>query len=100
MTDQLEFVFEGEAKVKFDQYDNDNPHIYELFKRFAFEAIDSGREYFSAEAIINRVRWETMMSGNDEYKINNNYKPFYSRKFMKEYPQYGKFFRTRISKAD
>ena len=100
MNDQLEFTFEGTAKEKFDQYDNANPHIYELFKRFAFEAIDSGREYFSAEAIVNRVRWETMISGDDDYKINNNYKPFYSRKFMNEFPQYNNFFRTRISKAD
>ena len=98
--EQLEFKFQGTAKEQFDQYDNENPQLYELFKRFAFEAIESGREYFSAEAIINRVRWETMLTGNDEYKINNNYKPFYSRKFMNEFPQYNNFFRTRTSKAD
>ena len=39
MNDQLEFTFEGTAKEKFDQYDNANPHIYELFKHFAFELL-------------------------------------------------------------
>ncbi len=100
MKDQLEINFDLAHKEKFEKYDSENPEIYRLFKRFAFEAINNGRTYFSAEAIVNRVRWETMVTGGDEYKINNNYKPFYSRKFMQEFPHHNNFFRTRTSKAD
>ena len=35
-----------------------------------------------------------------DYKINNNYKPFYSRLFMNEHPDYQDFFYRRSSKAD
>ena len=51
--------------------------------------------------IINRVRWETnIMTTDKDYKINNNYKPFYSRMFMSEHPEYENFFHKRTSKAD
>ena len=36
----------------------------------------------------------------DGFKVNNNYKAFYSRLFMVEHPQYEDFFRTRKSNAD
>ena len=53
-----------------------------------------------AEFIFNAIRWETDINATGEFKINNNAKPFYARKFMKEHPQYNGFFRKRHSKAD
>ena len=40
------------------------------------------------------------MTTDKDYKINNNYKPFYSRMFMSEHPKYKEFFYKRASKAD
>ena len=78
-----------------------NPEVYELFKRFAFEAINKGHLRLSSEMIINRIRWETSVVTSDkDYKINNDYKPFYARLFMEEHPQYKNFFNTRGSHAD
>ena len=34
------------------------------------------------------------------YKINNIYKPYYSRMFMNDFPKYNEFFRMRTSCAD
>lgn len=93
-------LFDGITNDKFPQYHTDNPHIYEAFKKYTFEAINAGRKRFSAEAVINRLRWETLIAGNDKYKINNNYKPFYSRMFMNEFPNYKGIFSTRTSKYD
>lgn len=84
----------------YQEYDRKNPRIYEMFKHFALEAVRMGRKRFSAEAVINRIRWETMVRGDDEFKINNNIKPYYSRKFMNEYPELEGFFQLRKSKAD
>ena len=51
--------------------------------------------------IINRIRWETSVVTTDkDYKINNDYKPFYARLFMEEHPTYNNFFNTRGSHAD
>jgi hypothetical protein len=41
-----------------------------------------------------------MQHGNDGYKLNNNFKPFYARKFMREYPAYVGIFELRKSKWD
>lgn len=94
-------LFEGiEHLSKYEEYDRKNPEIYQLFKRFTLEAVQMGRQRFSAEAVINRIRWETMVRGDDEFKINNNIKPYYSRKFMNEYPELEGFFQLRKSKVD
>lgn len=93
-------LFDAKTETAFEVYHRENPAVYVLFKRFSFEAIEKGRKHFSAEAVINRIRWETLISGNDDFKINNNYKAFYSRLFMKDFPQYSGFFELRKSKAD
>lgn len=85
----------------FVEYDKENPEIYEFFKRYTLKAIERGFKHLSAEFIFCILRWETPISASgDDFKINNNAKPFYARKFMREFPQYEGFFRKRISKAD
>ena len=94
-------IFDGIKSEKFPQYHKDNPHIYEAFKHHTHLAISRGFKNFSAEFVFNILRWETGISAkHDPYKINNNYKAFYSRMFMNEYPEYANFFRVRKSKFD
>tara|TARA_R100001463_G_scaffold25735_9_gene60799 strand:+ start:293 stop:610 length:318 start_codon:yes stop_codon:yes gene_type:complete len=96
---QLSFIDPIESD--FRKFNRENPVIYTLFKEFTFQAINRGHKKLSSEMIINRIRWETSVMSNDkDYKINNNYKPFYSRMFMNEHPQYKDFFYKRTSKAD
>ena len=72
---------------EFKTFHSKNPEVYELFKTFTFRAINAGHIRLSSEMIINRIRWETSVETTDkDYKINNDYKPFYSRMFMNEYP--------------
>lgn len=73
-----------------------NPDVYELFKRFTFEAIGHGHKNLSAWLIINRIRWETaVVTTGNPYKVPNDYIAHYSRLFMREYPEYTGFFRVR-----
>lgn len=81
-------------------YHKKNPQIYEMFKKFAFQAINSKRPYYSSEMIINRVRWETMIKADKGYKIANEMKAFYSRLFVLEHPSYKTFFKNRPSVCD
>ena len=83
-------------KEKFEKYHKENPHVFEMFKSFAFDAINSGVKALSAQLIIERMRWESMLKTTGErYKINNNYPPYYSRLFMEEFPEYENYFTTR-----
>ena len=82
--------------LKFKEFHLSNPMVYELFKRFSFEAINNNHKHLSVAMIIERIRWETTVSTNDlEFKINNNHKPYYARLFMSDCPIYKGFFRTK-----
>jgi hypothetical protein len=80
---------------EFEAFHRDNPRVYELFKRFTFEAIRRGHAHLSARMIFHRIRWETFMSMIDPqgFKVNK-------RMFMRDYPHYADFFRTREAAAD
>lgn len=89
-------------EIEFKEYDKANPQVWDYFCRFAFEAIEAGRVTLSVSLIIERIRWEVFVvtKSNDGFKINNNHRAFYARKFMKFYPQHKDIFRTRTSVAD
>jgi hypothetical protein len=39
-----------------------------------------------------------MISGNDQFKVNNNYSADYARLFEKDFPQYAGIFMKRLMK--
>lgn len=72
------------------------PQVVRLFNRFALEAFELGYQKFSAEVILNRIRWEEWVEKqNREFKCNNNWKPTLARHCMAAYPQLTGFFETR-----
>ncbi|MCF6304371.1 MAG: hypothetical protein L3J33_03250 [Rhodobacteraceae bacterium] len=75
-----------------------NPHVWGLFVNFTLERIGVGFKNYSVNAIFERIRWATDQADSDgrsTFKINNNYRPYYARRFMAEYPMHKGFFRTR-----
>ena len=75
----------------------EHPEVWSLFVRFSLEMIERGYSHYSAQSVIERIRWEkdAGSDGTSAFKINNNFTAFYSRRFMRMYPQYEGFFRTR-----
>lgn len=88
--------------ARFAAIDAANPEMWHLFERFAWVMIRRGFSHYSARAVLHRVRWETATPLEDasQYKINNNWSPYYARKFHRVYPKYDGFFRNRTSRAD
>lgn len=85
---------------RFNQFHNDNPQVYEMFKKFTFMAIRRGHNRLSAWMIANRIRWETSIEtiSVEDYKISNDYIALYARKFMSDYPEYNGFFKIKEMK--
>lgn len=80
----------------FEQYDQENPQIWQKFVYFSRIAkFVKGFDYYSAKSIFELIRWHTRVKGNDMFKLNNNYHADYARKMMKEFPTFKGFFRTR-----
>lgn len=81
---------------KFETYHKENPIVYELFVKFANEAKAAGFKNFSANAIFERIRWYVSVETvGDKFKVNNNYRPYYARKMMENYPEFEGFLNTR-----
>ena len=83
----------------FDSFDKENPVIWASFKKFAFDRINMGYKNYSVNGIFERIRWDTGHPYERDFKMPNNHRPFYARKFMSLYPIYDGFFRTRTQKS-
>ena len=84
----------------FIRFHDDNPGVYELFQRFAFEAYGRGHRRMSADLILPRVRWETdVVTRDNSFKLNNNWTAYYARLFMWEFPRMEGFFNIRAARS-
>ena len=95
MNKQINFLSEP-MEVKFLNFHNENKEVYELYKKYALELIESGRNKIGSKMIVERIRWETIIrTKGDIYKINNNYTCYYARLFIREFPRYADRFNFR-----
>lgn len=84
------------------EYHRTHPEVWDLFVKYTFDRINQGFKNYSVNGVFERIRWHKGNVGGDghsEFKIGNNHRPFYARRFMKMYPQHDGFFRTRIQKS-
>lgn len=86
--------------IDFKKYDSENPVIWQLFQRFTREAKAKGFKTYSSNGIFEIMRWHTAANGNDNFKVNNNFRPDYARKMMRAYPEFKGFLRVRKLTAD
>ena len=90
-------------REKFEEFHQNNPHVYEIFQRLTLKAVDAGAKKLSAWWVINVARWEMAFSTTDfnsDFKISNDYIAYYSRKFMADFPQYDKLFNTKVMRDE
>lgn len=85
---------------QFRAFDKENPHIWKEFQRYALEAVERGHLRIGSDFICGLIRWESVFEySNEVYKLNNNFPAYYSRKFLKHYPQHRKLFELRKLRA-
>lgn len=80
------------------RFHKENPKVWDLFEKFTLDRISKGFNHYSVNSIFEQIRWETDQadkSGRSKFKINNNHRPFYARRFMRKYEGHDGFFRTR-----
>jgi hypothetical protein len=82
----------------FESYQARNPRIYEEFVHYTYQMIGAGQTKIGAKAIFERIRWESKIERNDEFKINNNYSADYARKFEQDFPNLAGIFEKRVCK--
>lgn len=83
----------------FEQFDRNNPHVWQLFLKEVRRAVKAGKKKVSAKAIVNYLRWEMNFTTTDDvshdeggFKICDAYHSRYARKFVDTYPDYAYLF--------
>lgn len=77
-------------------YHSENPHVYELFKRYAHDLRRAGRNHYGAKAVMERIRWHySVETLGDDFKLNNNYTSCYARLLIMQDSRFASFFQTR-----
>lgn len=86
---------------KFQQFHEENPHVYRTLVYLARQWVNAGHTRLGIATLFERARWEFAMSTTDpDYKINNNYKPYYARLIMSQEPDLDGLFELRRAAAD
>ena len=90
-----------ERKQKWWAWHKRNPQVWEKFREYTLEAVNSGRAHYSHWAIINRIRWNREIeTKGGEFKISNDYICFYARLFHAKHPEHGDFFHLKMLKEE
>lgn len=93
------YLFSRYPKVslqRFSKFHADNPCVYDEFKRLAFEIKSTGRKKYSAETIVNVIRWHRdLKTAGDVFEINNDFRSMYVRLLICHHPEFFDFFELR-----
>jgi hypothetical protein len=91
-----------ELQEQFEKFDSEHPEVWTLFLDFVQELKSRGFKTYSVYSIFERIRWHTDLPsyrGRSTFKLNNNHRPFYARKYQEEFPEDAEFFRIRPQKS-
>jgi hypothetical protein len=90
------FGFISPLERTFRNFHDKNPEVYAELVAHALKLKRAGRDVYGINSLIEVVRWHrNIQTRGDEFKINNNYAPFYSRLIMQKEPRLDGFFNLR-----
>ena len=96
LSEDLFSHYSKETLAKFKEFHAANPHIYEEFKKLAFQMKQTGRRRYSSKMIINVLRWNMdLQTVGDEFRINDRFQSIYGRLLIYQYPEFKDFFELR-----
>lgn len=82
--------------ARFIAFHEANAHVYESFKSLARSMRATGKQRYSAQAIIYVLRWEyDLRTVGDVFEINNDFTSIYARMLCIEEPAFLTFFELR-----
>lgn len=102
LRDEAVLKLQADTLAGFLDFNTRNSHILPELVADALAEKAAGREVYSAQEHIGRVRWGTTDTdrAEDKFKINSCWSAWYSRLIQMEEPGLIGFFRLRYSLAD
>lgn len=82
---------------RWQRFHDANPHIYESLRDMALALKRRGFSKCGIALLWERLRWLSYIQtqGEDEYKLSNSHRAYYSRLLMKNEPELEDFFNLR-----
>ena len=88
-------------KERFEAFHTANPAIYDALLGLAIDMRQRGVRKWGIKAALEVVRWQyTIRTNSDDFKINNNYAPYYARLIMLCEPTLDGFFEIRAMRGE
>lgn len=86
----------------FWEFHRENPHVYDRLQAMALDIKSKGQRKIGMAMLFEVLRWEFLMStaSNEPFKLNNNYKAYYSRLLESSNAALEGMFTKRSSDAD
>jgi hypothetical protein len=84
--------------VRFEEFHAQNPHVYRILVSLADQwlAEHPGRPLVGIDVMFGKARWDVMFStGDADYKLRNDFKPFYARLMLHDEPRLAGMFTLR-----
>jgi len=90
----------GDIRDRAHKWMSKHPRAMELLARFAKQAWAKDR-VVGINFLAERVRWEyAIEQGDEQFKINNSYRPYISRELVNRHPELHKTMRFRRTKYE
>ena len=83
-----------DLREKSEKWIEENPKAFSMLKEFALHMASRERP-FGMKLLIERARWEWMVTTKGDLKFNNNYTAYVARAIVQAHPEIGEFLRFR-----
>jgi len=83
--------------TKAEVFHDRNPQVWDTIVELALKMKRSGRNKYAIKVLFNVMRWHHDLNTVDDtqYKLNDGYRAWYSRKIMQDVPELDGFFKLR-----
>ena len=99
---ELDFDIELTPAEKFERFHELNPQVFSALEKMTTELTNRGRKRIGIKMLFEVLRWNYYMDTNDpnsDFKINNNYAPYYSRLLIDKHPEWANVFELRTIRS-
>jgi len=88
---------------KFIEFHKLNPQVADTLEDMADELISRGRNRVGIKMLMEVLRWNYQMKTDDpnsDFKLNNNYAPWYARLLIERHPNWADVFELRMMRRN
>lgn len=100
---ELDFDIELTPAEKFERFHELNPQVFIALESMTRELTNRGRKRIGIKMLFEVLRWNYYMETSDpnsDFKINNNYAPYYSRLLIEKNPEWANVFELRTIRSN